>query len=240
MEIFPAIDIRSGRVVRLSQGDATRETAYESDPVAQAERFVDEGARWLHVVDLDRAFERGDNASVIDRILARVGDRVRIQLGGGVRTAARVRGALESGVTRVVLGSAAVSAPDVVAGALQMAGPDHIAVGVDARDGLVAVRGWQEGSGHRVEEVVRRVVKLGVTTVVYTDITRDGMLAGADTGGAVALQGEGAAVILSGGIASLSDLRAAAAAGLAGAIVGRALYERRFSLREALAIAPTA
>ncbi|MEO8294285.1 MAG: 1-(5-phosphoribosyl)-5-[(5-phosphoribosylamino)methylideneamino] imidazole-4-carboxamide isomerase [Gemmatimonadota bacterium] len=235
MELFPAINIRSGRVVRLSQGDLTRETIYEKDPVAMAEHLVWQGARWLHVVDLDRAFGDGENSIVIERIVQRVGSYVQIQLGGGLRTIERVREvmALED-VTRLILGTAVVTHPELVGQALAEAGSGRIAVGLDARHGRVALRGWQETSTHTMDDIARRVATDGVKTIIYTDISRDGLFMGPDLKGAIELQQNGPGVIVSGGIGSLNDLRALKDAGLAGALLDRALYEDRFTLRAAL------
>lgn len=234
MRLYPAIDIRSGQVVRLNQGEAGRQTVYGYDPVAVAERFVEQGAEWIHVVDLDRAFGEGDNVAVVQRLVAAVGGRVRVQLGGGLRSLAQLREGLELGVARVVVGTSAALDPSFVPAAIAETGAARLAVGVDARDGVVAVRGWTETSTLRAEELVRRVTADGVETVIYTDVSRDGMLQGADVAGAVALQRAGARVIASGGVSSLVDVRAVRDAGLAGAIIGRALYEGRFDLAEAL------
>lgn len=235
MELFPAIDIRAGRVVRLSQGEAARETAYHEDPVAQAERFIATGARWIHVVDLDRAFGGGDNLAVIRRLVSAAAARVRIQVGGGIRSLDALRAVLDLGISRAVLGTAAIIDPALVPAALADAGGDRIAVGLDTRGGMVAIRGWVETTELFVDEVCRRVLREGAKTVIYTDVSRDGMLTGPDLEGATRLQALGASVIASGGVASLEDLVAVRAAGLAGAIVGRALYEGRFTLEAALA-----
>jgi phosphoribosylformimino-5-aminoimidazole carboxamide ribotide isomerase len=237
VDLFPAIDIRHGRVVRLSQGEATRQTVYGDDPVAVAERFAGQGAEWIHVVDLDRAFGDGENLGVVARVVARVGGRATIQLGGGLRSLDAVRRGLAQGVSRVVLGTAAAIDPGIVGAAVRAEGADRIAVGIDARDGRVAVRGWTETSALEAAELARRVAGEGVRTAIYTDVARDGMLVGPDVAGARRLAAAGLEVIASGGIASLDDLRAVEAAGLAGAIVGRALYEGRFSLADALAAA---
>ena len=234
MDLFPAIDIRHGRVVRLSQGEATRQTVYGDDPVAVAERFVEQGATWIHLVDLDRAFGDGENLSLVRRIVARVGSEARVQLGGGLRTVERVREGLEQGVRRVVIGTAAAIDPSVVPAAIAAVGAERIAVGIDARDGQVAIRGWTETVPLAAETLARRVVGEGVRTIVYTDVARDGMLTGPDLAGARRLQAAGAGVIASGGVAGLDDIRAVREAGLAGAIVGRALYEGRLDLVEAL------
>lgn len=234
MDLYPAIDIRHGRVVRLSQGEPTRQTVYGDDPVAVADRFAELGAPWIHVVDLDRAFGDGENLTLVGRIVARVGRRARIQLGGGIRTASRVREGLGQGVARLVIGTAAALDAAVVPAAVALAGSERIAVGIDARDGRVAVRGWTETTALTADELAGRVLADGVRTLVYTDVSRDGMLTGPDLEGARRLTAAGAEVIASGGVATLDDIRAAREAGLAGAIVGRALYEGRISLPDAL------
>lgn len=234
MDLYPAIDIRSGRVVRLSQGEAARQTVYGDDPAAVAARFADQGAEWIHVVDLDRAFGEGDNAPAVRAILVRLAGRARVQLGGGFRSLELLRAGLELGIARAVVGTAAASDPDFVPAAVALATPERLAVGIDARDGRVVVRGWTETAPLRADELARRVAAAGVHTVIYTDVSRDGMLEGPDISGAVALQGAGAGVIVSGGVASARDVRAACDAGLAGAIVGRALYEERVTIAQAL------
>jgi phosphoribosylformimino-5-aminoimidazole carboxamide ribotide isomerase len=234
MDLLPAIDIRAGRVVRLTQGEADRETAYGADPVAQAEEFIAQGALWIHVVDLDRAFGTGENLGILRSIVQRVGGRVRIQTGGGIRNLDALKAVLELGVTRAVLGTATVTDPDLVPGAVQLAGADGVVIGLDAKDGKVAIRGWVEKTDLDVHDVCRRVLGQGARHVVYTDVGRDGMLSGPDIDGAVALKRLGAQVIASGGVASLEDLRAVKRAGLSGAITGRAIYEGKFTVRQAL------
>jgi phosphoribosylformimino-5-aminoimidazole carboxamide ribotide isomerase len=235
VDLLPAIDVRSGRVVRLSQGEPTRQTVYGDDPVTVAERFAEEGARWIHLVDLDRAFGSGDNIGTMQRVVSRVGSRVRLQLGGGLRTLDLVRSGLDLGVARVVIGTAAAADPSLIPAAVAKLGSARLAVGIDARDGYVAIRGWTETSSQRADELARQVVAQGIETVIYTDIGRDGMLGGPDLAGAVALQLTGARVIVSGGVSSPEDVQAACTAGLAGVIVGRALYEGRMTLSGALA-----
>lgn len=235
MELYPAIDVRGGRVVRLSQGEAARETSYGTDPVAQAEQFVAEGARWLHVVDLDRAFGTGDNLPVLARLAAALGRQVRIQVGGGLRSLEALRTVLDLGVTRGVLGTAAVTVPALVPQAVAAVGAERVAVGLDTKEGRVAIRGWVETTPLLATDVCRRVVAEGIHTIIYTDVSRDGMLSGPDLDGARALQALGAGVIASGGVASVADLCAAREAGLAGAIAGRAIYEGRFTVAAALA-----
>jgi phosphoribosylformimino-5-aminoimidazole carboxamide ribotide isomerase len=234
VDLYPAIDIRYGRVVRLSQGEATRQTVYGDDPVAVAERFAEQGAEWIHVVDLDRAFGDGENMALVRRIVARVGWRVKVQLGGGLRSAELIQAGLEQGVSRVVIGTAAALDASLVPAVLAAEGAERIAVGIDAREGQVAIRGWTETSSVTAEALARRVTADGVRTIVYTDVARDGMLGGPDLEGARRLQQGGAMVVASGGVAGVEDIRAARDAGLAGVIVGRALYEGRFDLVEAL------
>ena len=223
--------------MRLSQGSAERETVYAEDPAEVAEAFAQAGARWIHLVDLDRALDQGSNDDAIRTVVERVGPRVRLQLGGGLRTLDRVRAGLDLGVRRLVIGTAAATDPEMLDAAVTLAPPDCLAVGLDARDGFVAVRGWTETSTLRTIDLARRVVEQGIGTQIYTDVTRDGMLQGPDLSGAMALQTSGARVVASGGVASLADLHRIAQAGLAGAIVGRALYEGRIALGEALGLA---
>jgi phosphoribosylformimino-5-aminoimidazole carboxamide ribotide isomerase len=240
LDLYPAIDLRDGRCVRLYQGDYGRETVYGDDPVAQARAFVAGGARWIHVVDLDAA-RTGEpvNRSVIAAIAAAVD--VPVQSGGGVRDDAAADALLSSGVRRVVVGTAALDDPDWVR---HLAGrhPGRVAVGLDARGRDVAVRGWVEGSGRDLLEVARGFDDAGVAALVVTEIGRDGTLEGpaldqlSDVLAATRLD-----VVASGGVGSLDDLRALAglrADGrrLAGAIVGRALYEGAFHLSDAVCV----
>ncbi len=236
-ELYPAIDLLGGQCVRLYQGDYAQGTVYGDDPLGQALRFAEEGADWIHVVDLDAA-RSGEpvNRPVIEAIAAAVD--LPVQTGGGVRTAADAEALFEAGVARVVFGTAALEHPDVVA-AVAAANPGRVAVGLDARGDDVAVRGWREGSGRSVLEVARGFEGTGVAALVVTEIGRDGTLEGPDlTGLAAVLAAVEIPVIASGGVSSLADLDALAAlsAGdrrLAGAIVGRAIYEGRFTVREA-------
>lgn len=235
MDLFPAIDIRFGRAVRLVQHGAAPTDQHDDDPVALAERFAMQGARWLHLVDLDRAFGDGENGALVDRIITRVGSHLRIQLGGGLRSEERLREVRDLEVARFVLGSAVVSTPAIVPAALDLLGTQRVAVGLDVRDGLVALNGWQQTSIVRARDVAIRVGQEGVRTIVYTDIARDGRLSGPDFVGAIELQEmSGAGVILAGGVGSIDDLLRAKASAVAGVVVGRALYEGRFTLAQAL------
>jgi phosphoribosylformimino-5-aminoimidazole carboxamide ribotide isomerase len=239
LDLYPAIDLRGGRCVRLHQGDFARETVYGDDPVAVARRFVADGAPWLHVVDLDAA-RTGEpvNRAVVAAVAAAVD--VPVQSSGGVRDEDAATALLDAGVTRVVVGTAAVEDPDLVA-RLAAAHPGRVAVGLDTRSGEVAVRGWTEGSGIPLADVVPRVAELGAAALVVTDIARDGTLTGTALDGlAAVLAATPVPVVASGGVGTLEELRALAtldAGGrrLAGAIVGTALYEGRFTVAEAVA-----
>lgn len=232
VELFPAIDLRGGRVVRLTRGDYSLETVYGDDPVGVAQSFVDDGARWIHVVDLDAA-RTGEsvNRAVIARVAAAVSGRAAVQTGGGVRTLADVRELATAGVARVVMGSAAVAEPELVASAsAELA----VAVGLDHRDGEVAVHGWTEGSGVDVLEALDWFPT--AAAFVITDISRDGMLTGPDVEGLRrATTRTRQPVIASGGVSSRHDLEELASVpGLAGVITGKALYEGRFTVAEAI------
>lgn len=237
MELYPAVDVRGGRVVRLRQGDARHATAYAGDPIDVAREFARAGARWVHFVDLDRAFGTGDNRPLARRFLADA--TLRVQVGGGLRTEEAIDEMLTWGAARVVIGTKAATDPAIVDRLLARHGAERLAVGIDAKDGRVAVRGWAEVFELTPLELGQRVRSQGARTAVYTDVARDGMLAGPDLDGARALAALGLEVIASGGVATLDDLRRVREAGLAGAIVGRALYEGRFTLTEALACVTT-
>lgn len=236
MDLFPAIDLRGGQCVRLYQGDYGRETVYGDDPVAQARAFAAAGATWIHLVDLDAA-RTGDpvNRAVIAAIAAAVD--VPVQVGGGVRDEAAADALLDAGVTRVVIGTAALEHPELVR---RLAARARVAVGLDVRGREVAVRGWLEGSGRDVLEVAEGFADDGVDALVVTQIARDGTLEGPDVDGLrEVLAASPIPLVASGGVGTADDLRTLAAlhAGgrrLAGAIVGRALYEGRFTLPEAL------
>lgn len=238
IDLYPAIDLRAGRAVRLYQGDYDRETVYGADPVAVARSFQAAGARWIHVVDLDAARSGApENRDVVAAIAGEVHPSVAVQAGGGVRDRAAADALVSSGVARVVVGTAALEAPDLVA---DLAASMPVAVGLDVRGREVAIRGWTAGSGADVLDVVRRFEDVGVEAVIVTQIARDGTLEGPDVDGlAAVLETTSLAVIASGGVGSLADLATlgsltAGSRRLSGVIVGRALYEGRFTLEEAL------
>jgi phosphoribosylformimino-5-aminoimidazole carboxamide ribotide isomerase len=240
--LFPAIDLKNGLAVRLEQGDMARATVFNRDPAEQARIFAAQGFQYLHLVDLDGAFAgRPMNAAAVERILAAV--QIPVQLGGGIRDRATIEAWLGKGVTRVIIGTAAVRNPALVkeaAGAF----PGRIVVGLDARDGKVAVDGWAATSELSAFELARRFEDAGVAAIVYTDVARDGMLKGLNLDATIALaDAVSIPVIASGGFASIDDVRALLAARaqkLAGAIVGRALYDGRLDAAEALNLIRTA
>ena len=240
MILFPAIDLKAGQCVRLVKGAMDRATIYNPDPAAQARAFREAGFSWLHVVDLDGAFAgESRNGAAVDAILAAVGDSMRVQLGGGIRTMAGIEAWLEKGVRRVILGTAAVRDAALVRRAAR-AHPGRVAVGIDAREGRVAVEGWAEASDLDAVELAKRFAEAGVAALIYTDIDRDGVLAGINWPATIALaETVPIPVIASGGLASLEDVRRLTepdAAILEGVIAGRALYDGRLDPREALAL----
>jgi phosphoribosylformimino-5-aminoimidazole carboxamide ribotide isomerase len=236
--LYPAIDLKSGQCVRLLRGDMAQATVFNADPAAQARTFADQGFAHLHVVDLDGAFAGAPvNALAVKRILAAV--PLKMQLGGGVRDMKIVSAWLESGVDRVIIGTAAVQDPGFVREAARRF-PGRIAVGVDAREGRVAVEGWARTSSLSALELARRFEDAGVAALIYTDIARDGALAGLNIPATLTLANAlSIPVIASGGLASIADVRRLMepdCTRLAGAIAGRALYDGRLDAREALAL----
>jgi len=236
--LFPAIDLKEGLCVRLEQGDMGRATVFNRDPAAQARAFELQGFEYLHVVDLDGAFAgRPMNAAAVAGILSAIA--IPVQLGGGIRDLATAETWLAHGVSRVIIGTAAVRDPDFVRRAAR-AFPGRIAVGLDARDGKVAIDGWAQTSEIAVLELARRFEDAGVAAIVYTDIARDGLLKGLNVDATIALaEAVSVPVIASGGLASLADVRALLeprARRLAGAITGRALYDGRLDAVAALAL----
>ena len=233
MDLYPSIDVREGVVVRLLRGDYSVQTIYDDDPVGVARRFDAAGARWIHVVDLDAARSGGNpNLSVIEAICANVSAKV--QTGGGVRTVIDASDRLAAGVARVVVGSAAVEHPEVV-DELATLHPGQVAVGLDARGRDVAIHGWTESTGLDLVTLAQRFARPGVAAIISTDISRDGTLEGPDAGPyRDLLDAVDVPVIASGGVGTLDDLRLLDRR-LAGVIVGRAIYEARFTVEEAVA-----
>ena len=239
MIIFPAIDLHRGRCVRLRQGQLDTEILYSDDPVAVARSWASQGAEWLHVVNLDRAFELDSpNLHVAGQIAAAVD--IPVQFGGGLRALTDIEQALRLGMARVILGTVALHQPQVVAQAVERFGDERIVVSIDSREGRVAVRGWRERSNISALALAQRVRAQRVRRIVYTDITRDGMLTGINVEATRQLAEEtGLGVIASGGVASLEDIRALLEIepyGVEGVIVGQALYTGAISLPDALAL----
>lgn len=235
MLILPAIDLRGGRCVRLEQGDYAKETVFGDDPAAMAQRWVSAGAAFLHIVDLDGARDgRPVNGASIQRIVQTAG--VPCQLGGGLRSEADIEQALNWGVTRVVLGTRALQTPDWFASVCRQF-PEKIVAGIDAKEGKVATHGWLAVGDLTALELAATVAAWPIAALVYTDITRDGMLAGPNLDAMAAMAAAvRVPVIASGGVTSLEDVRALAKRGLAGCIIGRALYEGRLDLTAAIKV----
>ncbi len=236
MILFPAIDLKNGEAVRLEQGDMARATIFHRDPAEQARVFAAQGFEYLHIVDLDGAFAgKPMNAAAVARILTAV--KIPLQLGGGIRDRATIDAWLDKGVRRVIIGTAAVRDPALVKAAAKEF-PGRIAVGLDARDGAVAVEGWAETSKLSALDIARRFEDAGVAAIIYTDIARDGMLRGLNLDATIALaEAVSIPVIASGGLASIDDVRAflqPRAQKLEGAVVGRALYDGRLDAAAAL------
>ncbi|MDR3566132.1 MAG: 1-(5-phosphoribosyl)-5-[(5-phosphoribosylamino)methylideneamino]imidazole-4-carboxamide isomerase [Negativicutes bacterium] len=236
MIIFPAIDIRGGKCVRLTEGRFDAETIFSDSPLDMARRWVSEGAEFLHLVDLDGALAgKSVNMETIAAIAKEVA--IPVQLGGGIRTLANIEAMLAAGVTRVILGSVAVKQPELVREACKKYG-DKIVVGIDARDGQAAVEGWGVSGGVGAEELAGKMAAAGVARIIYTDISRDGTLAGVNVGATRALaRAAGIPVIASGGVSSLADitaLKAVQADGIEGVIIGKALYTGAVTLPEAI------
>lgn len=234
--IYPAIDVRGGKVVRLIEGDPARMTSYSDDPVETARRWLDAGTEWLHVVNLDGAFGESDNANraALEAIL-KCGARV--QFGGGMRSLDAIEDVLNLGVSRAILGTIAIEQPDVVTDALKRFGTERIAVGIDARDGLVRTRGWKENSGIKATDLALQMRTVGLHTVIFTDVSRDGLGSGLNIPSTRELaEVSGLAVIASGGVHTIDDVIAAKDAGLAGCIIGRALYDGTVDLEKALQV----
>ena len=234
--IYPAIDLRGGKVVRLKEGDPARMTSYSDDPAETARKWLGMGAQWMHVVNLDGAFGEGDNANraALESIL-KLGARV--QFGGGIRSMDAVADILKLGVSRAILGTIAIEQPAIVADALTRFGAEQIAVGIDARDGLVRTRGWKDNSGVSAIDLALQMRAVGLGTVIFTDVSRDGLGSGLNIPSTRELaEHSGLDVIASGGVHTIDDIKAAKDAGLAGCIIGRALYDGTVDLKEALRV----
>ncbi len=234
--IYPAIDLRGGKVVRLKEGDPARMTSYSDDPAETARKWLGMGAQWMHVVNLDGAFGEGDNANraALESIL-KLGARV--QFGGGIRSMDAVADILKLGVSRAILGTIAIEQPAIVADALTRFGAEQIAVGIDARDGLVRTRGWKDNSGVSAIDLALQMQTVGLGTVIFTDVSRDGLGSGLNIPSTRELaERSGLDVIASGGVHTIDDVIAAKDAGLAGCIIGRALYDGTVDLEKALQV----
>jgi phosphoribosylformimino-5-aminoimidazole carboxamide ribotide isomerase len=236
--LFPAIDLKEGKCVRLLRGDMAKATVFNTDPAAQARDFEQQGFEWLHVVDLDGAFAgQSKNGAAVEAIRQAIS--LPIQLGGGIRTLHEIEGWLDRGLSRVILGTAAVRDPELVRIACQ-AYPGRIAVGIDARDGRVAIAGWAESSEMTAQALAQRFEDAGVAAIIHTDISRDGALTGLNVEASLELaRSTSVPVIVSGGLASIGDIKRLLepdCAILEGAISGRALYDGRLDAEEALAL----
>lgn len=234
--VYPSIDLRGGKVVRLQEGDPNRMTVYSDGPAETALRWLEAGASWVHVVNLDGAFgvRDAENRQALEQILQ---SGAKIQFGGGLRSLDGIERAIKLGVGRVVLGTIAVERPEIVEAAVDLFGEDKIAVGIDARDGVVRIHGWQENSGMSAGGLALQMRDLGLRTVIFTDVSRDGLGRGLNIPSTRELaEVSGLAVIASGGVRSLEDVNAARDASLAGVIIGRALYDGTIDLSEALKV----
>lgn len=234
--IYPAIDLRHGKVVRLTEGVDETTTSYSSDPVAVAEQLWDDGAKALHIVDLDAAFRDGAQRDIISKVANAFGGTV--QVGGGVRDDDQVEILLDVGVDRVIIGSAAIEAPDWVERMVAAHG-EAIVVGLDARDGIVRTHGWTESGGEKVDDVAQRLIDAGVGEVIFTNIAHDGRLIGPDLDASAALAASGLRVVVSGGVGTVAHVRETyrrRSEGFSGLIIGKALYEGAFSIKQALEV----
>jgi phosphoribosylformimino-5-aminoimidazole carboxamide ribotide isomerase len=243
--IIPAIDLKDGRCVRLKQGEMKTATVFSDDPVAMAKHWAAQGARRLHIVDLNGAIAgRPKNEKVIREMIAAVGEKVPIQLGGGIRDLDAIEAYIDAGVTYVIVGTAAVKNPGFLSDACY-AFPGHVIAGLDAKDGKVAVEGWSKMTGHDVIDLAKKFEEYGVESIIYTDIGRDGMMSGINIEATLKLaQALKTPIIASGGLNSIKDIESICARlvpeGIIGAIAGRALYEGKIELKAAQAAADKA
>lgn len=233
MIIYPAIDLRGGKVVRLREGDPTRQTTYSDNPIDTARRWIDDGAQWIHMVNLDGAFAQANDNGTILEAVAKLG--VPVQFGGGLRSADDIARALERGASRVVLGTVAIQQPEIVTQAVERHGAERICVGLDAKDGKIAIKGWQETADLTPVELGQQMAARGARHALYTDVSRDGGLSGANIDATVQLAAAtGLQVIASGGVTTEDEIRELARRGAAGAVIGMALYEGKLTLKAAL------
>lgn len=235
--IYPAVDLRFGKVVRLRQGKGDQQTEYGDNPIPIVQNWIEQGAKWLHVINLNGAFgERtAENEAALNLILGEVKDEVKVQLGGGIRTVDQIKTALALGVSRIVLGTSVIENPDFGIEVISLFGGERIAFGFDALGQELMSRGWQSHSGLSMAALAEKLALAGAETLIYTNIKKDGMQTGVDWENAKQLADQtGLRVIASGGTATLEDIANVQAARLGGVIVGRALYEGNFSIQEAL------
>ena len=237
MIIYPAIDVRGGKVVRLREGDPDRQITFSDDPVSIARMWIDEGAQWIHMVNLDGAFAQTNSFGTLLKQVAPLG--ASIQTGGGMRTADDIAQAFDAGASRIVIGTMAIEQPDLTLQLVQQYGADRICIGLDARAGKVTTRGWQHLSDYTPADLGKYMAAHGVVHALYTDVSRDGGLGGSNVDGTIALAQEtGLQVIASGGVSTVEEIEKLARSGVvAGAIIGMALYEGRLTLKQALAAA---
>ncbi len=237
MIIYPAIDLRGGKVVRLKEGDPNRQKVFSEDPIATAQQWLAQGAKWIHIVNLDGTFATlNDNARILEAVAK---FDVKVQFGGGLRSITDIERAMEQGASRVIIGTAAIEQPELMSEVIERWGSEKVAVGLDARDGKVATHGWQNKTNLTPLELGKKMVERGVIHALYTDVNRDGLLQGVNVESTAELAREtGMQVIASGGVGSLDDIKRLRATGVvAGAVIGMALYEGRFGLADALALA---
>ncbi len=237
MIIYPSIDLRGGKVVRLREGDPNRQTVFSDDPVATAHEWIADGAAWIHMVNLDGAFAAANNNGAILEAVAKL--NVKVQFAGGLRSLDDIALTLQRGASRVILGTIAVQQPEIVAQAVERWGAKAVGVALDARDGKVTTHGWQQATSMTPVEFGVQMRALGARHALYTDVNRDGLLGGSNVEGTIALgRATGLQVIASGGVSTVEEIKALAASGVvAGAVIGMALYEKRLSLRDAIAAA---
>jgi phosphoribosylformimino-5-aminoimidazole carboxamide ribotide isomerase len=234
MIIYPAIDLRGGKVVRLKEGDPNQQTTFSDDPIATAQQWADAGATWIHMVNLDGAFsDANDNGAILEAV-AKLD--VNVQFGGGLRSMEDVRGAFARGASRVVLGTVAVKQPQVVIDALESYDAEAVCVALDAKDGVVTTHGWTERSDVTPVELGQTMARYGLRHALFTDVSRDGKLSGVNVEATVNLGREtGLQVIASGGVSTVDEIRRLATSGaVAGAVIGMALYEKKLTLKDAL------